>query len=171
MGILVCGLNGAGKSTVGRTLADRLGYRFIDNEDLYFPKAGSSYEFSNPRSKEEVIRMLEGRIAQNDKFVFAAVRGDYGDKLISSLQTIVLIETPKSVRSRRVRDRSFRKFGDRILQGGDLYEKEERWFAVVDSRPEDYVTEWLEKVDRPVIRVDGTLPIEKNVEHIVSILT
>ena len=171
MGILVCGLNGAGKSTVGRTLADRLGYRFIDNEDLYFPKAGSSYEFSNPRSKEEVIRMLEDRIAQNDKFVFAAVRGDYGDKLISSLQTIVLIETPKSVRSRRVRDRSFRKFGDRILQGGDLYEKEERWFAVVDSRPEDYVTEWLEKVDRPVIRVDGTLPIEKNVEHIVSILT
>ena len=171
MGILVCGLNGAGKSTVGRTLADRLGYLFIDNEDLYFPKAGSSYEFSNPRSKEEVIRMLEDRIAQNDKFVFAAVRGDYGDKLISSLQTIVLIETPKSVRSRRVRDRSFRKFGDRILQGGDLYEKEERWFAVVDSRPEDYVTEWLEKVDRPVIRVDGTLPIEKNVEHIVSILT
>ena len=171
MGILVCGLNGAGKSTVGRMLADRLGYCFIDNEDLYFPKAGSSYEFSNPRSKEEVIRMLEDRIAQNDKFVFAAVRGDYGDKLISSLQTIVLIETPKSVRSRRVRDRSFRKFGDRILQGGDLYEKEERWFAVVDSRPEDYVTEWLEKVDRPVIRVDGTLPIEKNVEHIVSILT
>ena len=33
VGILVCGLNGTGKSTLGRILAVRLGYAFIDNED------------------------------------------------------------------------------------------------------------------------------------------
>ena len=33
MGILICGLNGTGKSTLGRMLAERLGYCFIDNED------------------------------------------------------------------------------------------------------------------------------------------
>ena len=38
MGILICGLNGTGKSTLGRMLADRMGYEFIDNEDLFFPK-------------------------------------------------------------------------------------------------------------------------------------
>ena len=38
MGILICGLNGCGKSTLGRQLAERLGCRFIDNEDLYFSK-------------------------------------------------------------------------------------------------------------------------------------
>ena len=43
MGILICGLNGTGKSSVGRMLADRLGYEFIDNEDLFFPKDDSSY--------------------------------------------------------------------------------------------------------------------------------
>ena len=37
MGILICGLNGTGKSTLGKMLADRLGYEFIDNEDLCFP--------------------------------------------------------------------------------------------------------------------------------------
>ena len=35
MGILICGLNGTGKSALGRILADRLGYEFIDNEDLF----------------------------------------------------------------------------------------------------------------------------------------
>ncbi len=38
MGLLICGLNGTGKSTPGRMLADRMGYEFIDNEDLFFPK-------------------------------------------------------------------------------------------------------------------------------------
>ena len=50
MGILICGLNGTGKSSLGRILADRMGYEFIDNEDLFFPKTDPSYTFSDPRS-------------------------------------------------------------------------------------------------------------------------
>ncbi len=170
MGILICGLNGAGKSTIGRMLADRMGYEFIDNEDLWFPKADSSYTFSGLRSEEEVIRLLEERISGNNRFVFAAVKGNYGDKLTASLDHIVLVEVPKQIRSRRVRDRSYQKFGDRILPGGDLHDKEEKWFSLTDSRPDAYVTDWLETVDCPVIRIDGTRPVEENVDYLVSVL-
>ena len=170
MGILICGLNGAGKSTIGRMLADRMGYEFIDNEDLWFPKTDSSYTFSGPRSEEEVIRLLEERIRENNRFIFAAVKGNYGDKLTASLDHIVLVEVPKQIRSRRVRDRSYQKFGDRILPGGDLHEKEEKWFSLTDSRPDAYVTDWLETVDCPVIRIDGTRPVEENVDYLVSVL-
>ena len=38
MGILICGLNGVGKSTIGRILAQRLTYAFIDSEELFFSK-------------------------------------------------------------------------------------------------------------------------------------
>ena len=169
MGILLCGLNGSGKSTLGRMLADRMGYEFIDNEDLFFPKADPSYTFFGPRSKEEVIRLLEERIRENNRFIFAAVRGNYGGKLIDSLDRIVLIEVPKQIRSQRVRDRSYRKFGDRILPGGDLYDKENKWFSLTDSRSEDYVTSWLKTVDCSIIRIDGTLPLEKNVDDLVSV--
>ena len=170
MGILICGLNGTGKSTLGRILADRLGYEFIDNEDLFFPKTDPSYMFSGPRSEEEAVRILEERISGNNRFVFAAVKGDYGDKLMASLDHIVLIEVPKQIRSRRVRDRSYRKFGDRILPGGDLSDRENKWFLLTDSRPETYVTDWLEKVNCPVIRIDGTLPAEENADYLVSVL-
>ena len=171
MGILICGLNGTGKSTLGRMLADRMGYEFIDNEDLFFPKTDPSYLFSGPRSEEAVIRLLEERISANNRFVFAAVRGCYGSTLTASLDHIVLIEVPRQICSQRVRERSYRKFGDRILPGGDLFDKENKWFSLTDSRPDAYVTDWLETVDCPVIRIDGTLPVEKNVDYLVSVLS
>ena len=170
MGILICGLNGTGKSTLGRMLADRMRYEFIDNEDLFFQKADPSYTFSSPRSEEDVIRLLEEKISENNRFIFAAVRGNYGDRLIASLDYIVLIEVPKQIRSKRVRDRSYQKFGDRILPGGDLYDKENKWFSLTDGRPETYVTDWLETVNCPVIRIDGTMPVKENVDYLLSAL-
>ena len=170
LGILVCGLNGVGKSTLGKLLAERIGYVFIDNEDLYFPKSDSAYLYAAPRSREEVVRLLEEKIAAGRRFVFAAVKGDYGDQLIAALDCIVLIEAPKQIRRQRVRDRSYGRFGDRMLPGGDLYERETAWFSLTDSRPEDYTTKWLETVDYPVIRVNGTLPAEENAGYLVSVL-
>ncbi len=171
MGILICGLNGAGKSTLGRALASRMGYAFIDNEDLYFPQKDSAYAYADPRSKEEVVHALESRIRDNARFVFAAVRGDYGDRFIHALDHIILVDVPRDVGSRRVRARSFQKFGRKMLPGGELYEKEQKWFALVDSRPDDYVLSWLETISCPVTRVDGTLPVGDNIEYLMSVLS
>ncbi len=170
MGILICGLNGAGKSTLGKRLAERLGWQFIDNEDLYFPKTDAQYEYADPREKAEVICLLEERIEKDRRFVFAAVKGDYGDKLLSLLDCIIVVDVPRETRLARVRDRSLEKFGDRMLNGGDLAQRENAWFRLVESRPEDHVEKWLETVDRPVIRVDGTRPVEENAEYLVSFL-
>lgn len=165
MGILVCGLNGAGKSTLGRVLAERLGYEFIDNEELYFPGG----LLAEARSKAEVVRLLEERIRGNEgRFVFSAVTGKYGEKLLAALELIVVVEVPREERLRRVRERSFRRFGERILPGGDLYERENAWLHQVESRPEDFVERWLESVECPVVRVDGTREVWENVELLMG---
>lgn len=70
MGILICGLNGTGKSTLGRILADRLGYEFIDNEDLFFPKADPSYETDHIRQNCGVaLNKTEGILIWRKKFI------------------------------------------------------------------------------------------------------
>ena len=171
MGILVCGLNGSGKSTLGRMLAEKLGYVFIDNEELYFPKEDPAYEYTGPRSKQEVIRLLEEKILENRCFVFAAVRGDYGDVFLSALDFAVAIDVPKEVRLQRVYDRSLSKFGSRMQEGGDLYERETEFFDVVKARLDDYVTAWLSQLACPVMHIDGTRPPEENLAHLLSELS
>ena len=64
--------------------------------------------------------------------------------------------------------RSAQKFGDRIQEKGDLADTENAWFSVVNSRPENFVTEWLERVPCPVIRIDGTASVEENVNYLLE---
>lgn len=165
-GIIVCGLNGSGKSTLGAALSEKLGFHFIDLENLYFPKTDPNDPYASPRSEEEVGKLLADEIKAHENFVFAAVRGNYGEDFRSFYQLAVLIEVPKEIRMKRIRNRSFQKFGNRMLPGGDLYEREEAFFKMVGFRQEDYAENWLESVDCPVIRIDGTRSIEENVTFI-----
>ena len=80
----------------------------------------------------------------------------------------VLVETPRDTRLQRVRQRSVSKFGDRALPGGDLYEKEKGFYDLIAARPEDYATRWLDRVDIPVLHVDGTRPVQENVQRIAE---
>lgn len=167
-GIIVCGLNGCGKSTLGKTLARKLQFHFIDNEDLYFPKTDPNYIYASPRSREEVEKLLWGEIRAHENFVFTSVKGDYGETIYPFFQYVVLIDVPKDIRIQRVKNRSFEKFGERMLLGGDLHEQEEKFFNFVKSRPENTVEKWVQSLKCPVLRIDGTKPIEENVDFIME---
>lgn len=167
-GIIICGLNGTGKSALGKALAEKLHFYFIDNEDLYFPKIDPVYVYAAPRTREEVEKLLLREIEKHENFVFSSVKGDYGETIYSFFQYAVLINVPKDIRIERVKKRSFQKFGNRMLFGGDLYEQEERFFDLVKSRAEDTVEKWIQSLKCPIIRIDGTKPIEENVNLVIE---
>lgn len=166
-GIQICGLNGCGKSTIGKALAQRIGFHFIDNEYLYFSGRAENEPYANPRTQTEVERLLMDEVSAHPDFVFSAVKGDYGKDIARMYDYVVVIEVPEKIRLRRVRNRSFRKFGSRMLPGGDLYDREEEFFRMVESRKDQYIENWLQKVNCPIIRIDGTKPVDENVENII----
>jgi adenylate kinase family enzyme len=168
MGVIICGMNGSGKSTLGRSLAEHLGWRFIDNEDLYFPKDDPAHPFAAERTQDEVECLLLEEVRRDDCFVFAAVRGNYGQAVLPYYKAAVLVEVPREIRLERVKARSFARFGARMQPGGDLYESEKRFYDLIAARPEDYATRWLDTVDIPVMRVDGRKPAGENVNLIAD---
>ena len=46
--IVVMGITGAGKSTVGAALADRLGWRFVEGDDFHTESAWKKLERGEP---------------------------------------------------------------------------------------------------------------------------
>lgn len=167
-GIVVCGLNGTGKSTLGKALAEKLNFHFIDSEELYFGKKDADYTYGSSRTREEVEKLLMKEIREHEDFIFCSVKGDYGEIFYPFFRYVVLIEVPKNIRMQRIKERSFRQFGNRMLSGGDLYEQEERFFEFVSSRAENTAEKWACTMNCPILRIDGTKAIEENVDFIVG---
>lgn len=167
-GILVCGCNGCGKSTLGRMLAQRLRVRFLDIEDYFFPYHNVDYPYRTSRSREEAVALLATDTAREEPFVLAAVKGDFGPEVESRFVCAVLLSAPKKVRERRLRERSFGRFGERMRPGGDLHEAEERFFRTTAALSPEEVTEWADTLSCPVIREDSDRPAAEILEEVIK---
>ncbi|MGM9642078.1 MAG: AAA family ATPase [Eubacteriales bacterium] len=167
--ILVCGLNGVGKSTLAKALAKRLNCKFIDIEDIYFSKQDNqNYPYENSRPHDEVVSLLASIVNNDNDFVAASVTGRFGDGFISHLRSVIYIEVPREIRLERVYERSYALFGEKGREGGVFYEQVKSFHEFCESRDEKTVENWLSTVSCPIVRVDGTLPIDDNVELIVQ---
>lgn len=167
-GILLCGCNGCGKSTLGRMLAQRLGFRFLDIEEYFFPKSDPDYPYREARSREEVTALLAADTAKEEPFVLAAVRADFGPEVEDRFACAVLLTAPEEVRARRLRERSFGRFGERMRPGGDLYQAEEEFFRAAAALSPEEVTGWANTLSCPVIGTDSDRPAGKILDDIIE---
>lgn len=167
MGIIVCGLNGSGKTELGKALAKKLHYYFIDHEDLYFPKTRSHYMYEKPRSPEEVEKILLSEIAKHENFVLASVRAPF-ESAMPYLKLAVVVSAPIEIRIKRIWTHSYEKFGERMLPGGDLYEQERGFLELAGKRTVEYAEDWLKGFNGDIIRVDSTEGVGKNIKDILK---
>ena len=169
--ILVCGLNGAGKSTMAKALAERINCCFIDIENIYFSRQDNpDYPYEKSRPYEEVVSLLTNIVNGENDFVLASVTGRFGAEFSSHLTCVISIEVPKDIRLKRVYDRSYILFGEKSCKGGDYYEQVKSFHDFCASRDENLVNDWLSTICCPIIKVDGTLPICDNVNLIAKML-
>lgn len=164
--IIICGLNGSGKTTLGKKLADILKYKHIDIEDYYFVD-NNDYKYENSISKDEVVKKIESDFSRYNNIVFTACKGDYGN-LNSVYDFAVYIRLDKETRLKRVKERSYKQFGDRILENGDLYERENSFFNKIYKKDELEIIEWFKKLKCNKIELDGLKTVDENVKIILS---
>ena len=162
-GIAIVGGNGAGKSILGKSLAEALNYKFMDAEDYYF----EDLSYSVSRSSEEVKVLMLNDIKKYKNFIVASVNGDYGEHINKYYKCIFYIQAPLDIRLERVKKRSFKKFGKRIQKGGDLFEQEENFFDFVATRTMEKTDKWVRCCNCPIIYINGLLPVSENVKKMV----
>jgi adenylate kinase family enzyme len=165
-GILICGLNGAGKTTIALKLTKITQSKHIDIEDYAF--LSSEIPYSRPRSSEKIACLLLAEIEKYPQFIFSAVDGNFGDEIVNYFGFIILVDTPLEIRIERIKKRSFEKFGNRILEGGDLYEQEQKFLDFVANRELSSVENWTKTLNCPVLRIDGTRDFHEMANEILS---
>ena len=164
--IVICGLNGSGKTTLGKKLAQRINYIHKDIEDYYFNN-NIDYKYAKPRSRDDVSKELEKDFNNYENIIFTSCKGDYGD--LSNLYDLaILILLDRDTRLKRVKKRSYKQFGDRVFENGDLYEKEMKFWDMIYNKDESVVTDWFNSLECQKIEIDGKKNIEENITTILD---
>ena len=184
-GIAVFGLNGGGKSTLAHALAKQTGYFEMDAEDYYFPEQKESRKwaldndsvirtehlgelpFSSPRTKREVETAIMEDIKAHPQFILSGVTVNWRDEILSYIDIAFWVQTPLEERLRRIQAREEKRFGTRVLAGGDMFAQQMEFRNVVENRDPKSVEESGRKLGCPVIIIDGTLSVTENLQKMI----
>jgi len=99
--IVVMGVQGCGKSTVGRRLGDTLGLRFSDGDDLHSTQARAKMAAGHPLSDADripwltlIAETIAASLANGQPIVVAcsALKRSYRDLLRGIVPTLVFVE-------------------------------------------------------------------------------
>lgn len=185
-GIAIFGLNGGGKSTLTHALAKRIGYLEMDVEDYYFPEQRESRKwalenkgivdiehldelpFSNPRTKSDVHAAIIKNIKLHHRFIISGVTMNWSDEILSRFDIAFWVQTPIEERLKRIQKREEKRFGARVLDGGDMYAQQKEFREIIKNRDSKAVEECAKKLACPVIVIDGILPVIQNLEKIIG---
>jgi len=183
-GIAIVGLNGSGKSTLGHALAKELNYYEIDVEDFYFPEQKESRHdaldgvygrnldylgdkpYSVSRTKEEVEEGIAKEISAHPRYILTGVTINWSEEILSTIKVVFWLKTGTDERVRRVKDREEKRWGDRVTEGGDMYEQQKSFRELIAGFTDEKVKDSINKIGCEVIELDGTLPVQRNTEII-----
>ena len=167
-GICICGLNGCGKTTLGRELATKLDFYPMDVESYYFSPDDVTY--ACPRPREQVIASLLDDMERHPRFAFSAVCGESDERIAQKLGLVIYLEASHQLRASRLRERMLSRFGARAEPGGDLYAQQQDFLRFALQRDSRRIEKWLSELSCPILRLDASLPIAELIAQIMSVI-
>jgi gluconokinase len=153
MVIVVMGVVGAGKTTVGRLLAQQLGWKFADGDDFHPPENVEKIRRGIPLKDVDRQPWLErlhtaitnwNSAKQNVILACSALKRAYRDKLQTGAAVeFVYLQGTAQLVAQRLRARHGHFADEQILasQFADLEEPEKAINVGIDRTPEEIVTE------------------------------
>lgn len=172
-GIIIIGPSGSGKSTLGKIAARKLGYPYFDVDD-YIWKQNTDSPYTQMYTRDEKISRLSNDIAPYEHFVMAGSMSSFHYAFDEMFEMMVLLYVSPDIRIERVHKRAIERFGERVLEGGDMYEAHMRFLNDNRRYEEDgspnmrEQKEWMENMSCEKIELDGAAELEKNADVIVN---
>ena len=180
MGIIVFGASGAGSTTLGKELAQRLNFKYLDIDDYLWCRE-TEIPFTVTCTPAERTERLMSDVKKYPDFVIAGTIFSNSNLFEPFIDLAVFISTPVEVCAKRVRIREYARWGERVLPGGDMYKVTRFHGDAGDyiANAQKYETaevskfgrklheQWIATLPCPVIHVDGTKSVSENADGII----
>lgn len=165
-GIIILGANGAGKTTLGHELARVLNIAHFDVEDYYFYQADIPYTAERPA--EERNAMLLADMKKHSSFIMSGDISGWGERFLTGFDLVIFLKAPTDIRLMRIDNRQYKRWGDRVRQGGDMYEQQQKFREFAASRDIPLLEQRASLYSCPILQVDGTKTLEENIDEILA---
>jgi adenylate kinase family enzyme len=173
------GASGSGVTTLGKNLSLDCSLPFYDADDYFWKKTNPPFVESQPL--EERCRLLQLDIAQSDvpdKWVISGSMVSWGGHLHNEMDIAIYLYVPPEIRLKRLRQREFQRFGERIREGGDMFESHEKfieWANQYDSgvqsgRSRMRHNQWMQTLKCPVLKIEGDYSLEVSREMALTFI-
>ena len=174
-GIIIFGPTGAGKTTLGKLVAQKLDYPYYDIDD-YIWRKDTEIPFTVMYTRKEKADRLMEAISQQEHFVMAGSMSSFHTAFDPLFDLAVYLTADTAVRAARIHERELAMFGNRVLPGGDLYEAHQRFLRECarydkdeyDPRTRRQHLEWIGELPCPVLHLKGEDDLAENARIIVS---
>jgi uridine kinase len=166
MRLLITGASGSGTTTLGKAVADLLGWTHLDTDDYYWLPTQPPYTCS--REPVERLRLIGERLETTENAVVSGSVMGWDDELEDSFDLIVFLYLDTAIRIERLRAREERELG---AADPEFLE----WAAGYDTGPPygrslAKHTAWLSKRSCPVLRLEGDLTVDERCTRVLASL-
>ena len=164
MQVLILGASGSGTTTLGKALADRLGWKHLDTDDYFWrPTLPPFQEKRDPA--ERLLLLTQALRAAPDSIVSGSLVG-WGEGVEDAFDLIVFLYVPSELRLTRLRQREVLRYGradPAFLQWASEYDQ-----GPPVGRSLAKHEAWLRCRKAPVLRIEGDTTVEERVKRVLA---
>lgn len=176
MNIQITGASGSGKTFLGKKLSEVLNYNFVDTDDILWVWDEDVQPYTIAVSDEESCKILKQILLKNNSTIVSGMFYPWSESLIPMFDLLIIIETNKEIRKKRIIEREFEMYGNRFKKGGDMYEQFNQfldWAMSYDTSDDKLGSKretdnWAKKFDCKVLYIDGSKPIGEKIKIILE---
>lgn len=176
MNIQITGASGSGKTFLGKKLSEVLNYNFVDTDDILWVWDEEVQPYTIAVSDEESCKILKQILLKNNSTIVSGMFYPWSESLIPMFDLLIIIETNKEIRKKRIIEREFEMYGNRFKKGGDMYEQFNQfldWAMSYDTSDDKLGSKretdnWARKFNCKVLYIDGSKPIGEKIKIILE---
>lgn len=171
-GIIIFGSSGSGKTTLGKLVAEKLDFPYFDIDD-YIWRKDTDKPFTIMYTREEKINRLMTDISKGTHFVMAGSMDSFNAPFVPLFNLAIHITASINTRISRINKREYEIYGERIMEGGDMYEGHCRFLdnsLRYDTNGSPCMithSQWANSLSCKVLHLNGDEDLNNNAKIIV----